>query len=469
MLALLSTTLLTLAAVPQQHAEDGRGQSLFTQEWHAGRRAALLDIFKDKEPGIIVLRGKASNPDYREFRQDNNFWYFTGVTTPNAVLVMTTDNRKEYLLVPDSSPDLERWLGDLVDPEEAKEITGIENTMIVGQSRGFGPNNYKGLRGLLDKLSTGYGTIYVQRQPAENWMMSRDNLQGWAREQVQDPFDSRKWREAQFFDKLQELYPESEVKDISVTLDALRVVKTEPELEAMRRACAASGAGHVAVMESAMPGDYEWQLATRMSYEFQLHGGMGQGAYAPIVGSGIRACTLHYNENNKQIADGEVVMIDYAAEYNHFVTDISRTWPVGRKWSKREREVYQAVYDAQEAAFAACKPGATLREVDAAARKVLKDRGFGDAFWHSTCHWLGMATHDVGQGGARFEPGMVFTVEPGVYLPEEGIGVRIEDVVAITADGYELLSDMVPRDPDAIEALRQKAWDAAEATASTGR
>ena len=187
------------------------------------------------------------------------------------------------------------------------------------------------------------------------------------------------------------------------------------------------------------------------------------------MGSGIRACTLHYNENNKQIAEGEVVMIDYGAEYNHYVADISRTWPVGRTWSEREREVYQAVYDAQEAAFAACKPGATLGSVHQAAARVLEERGFRDAFWHSTSHWLGMATHDVGQRNARFTPGMVITVEPGVYLPEEGIGVRIEDVVAITEDGYEVLSSMIPRDADAIEAMRAEAWDAAEATAKAER
>lgn len=458
-----------MAAMPQQHAEDGRGQELFTQQWHAERRDALLDFFAEKDPGIIILRGKASNPDYREFRQDNNFWYFTGITTPNAVLVMTTDNRQQYILVPPSSADLERWLGDLVDPDEAREITGIENAMEVGQSGGFGPNNYKGLTKLMGELTETYGTIYMQRQPAENWMMSRDNLQGWLREQRGDPFDGRYWREGQLFEKLKETYPETTVKDISVTLDAMRVVKTEAELEAMRRAAAASGAGHEAVMRTAMPGDYEWQLASRMAYEFRNAGGMGQGAYAPIVGSGIRACTLHYNENNKQIAEGEVVMIDYGAEYNHYVADISRTWPVGRTWSEREREVYQAVYDAQEAAFAACKPGATLGSVHQAAARVLEERGFRDAFWHSTSHWLGMATHDVGQRNARFKPGMVITVEPGVYLPEEGIGVRIEDVVAITEDGYEVLSSMIPRDADAIEAMRAEAWDAAEATAKAER
>ena len=142
------------------------------------------------------------------------------------------------------------------------------------------------------------------------------------------------------------------------------------------------------------------------------------------------------------------------------MADISRSWPTGEKFTKRQREVYQAVYDAQEAAFLECKPGSNLSKVHQAAQKVLTDRGFGK-MWHGTSHWLGMSTHDVGLGNAAFLPGMVFTVEPGIYLPDEKMGVRIEDVVVITEDGYELLSAVIPRHPDAIEKLRAQAFQAA--------
>ena len=196
-----------------------------------------------------------------------------------------------------------------------------------------------------------------------------------------------------------------------------------------------------------------------MMYEFQVAGGMGQGGYAPIVASELNACTLHYNENSRALGNNEVIMIDYGAEYNHYVADISRTWPTGKKFTKRQREVYQAVYDAQEAAFKLCKPGSTLRAVSNAAQKVITERGFGN-MWHGTSHWLGMATHDVGRFLAKLEPGMVFTVEPGIYLPDEKIGVRIEDVVVITEDGYELISSMIPRSINEIEALRAQAYSA---------
>ncbi len=459
MLALLTTSILAFAALPQQHPEDGRGQSLFHSAWHAQRREALLDFFADRDKGVIILRGQGSSPDYQEYRQDNNFWYFTGVTTPNAVLVMTTDKRHQYFLVPSVDPRQEVWLGDLIDPDEAALLTGIQDCRPLGK-------NEKGLEELLTTLAKKYKVAYIQRQPAENWMMSRDNLQAWAHEVKSDRYDGRLWREAQFGEKLKEKHG-FKVKDISVSLDAMRIVKTPEEVEAMRRACKAGAAGHIAVMSTAMPGDYEWQLAARMTYEFQMHGGMGLGGYAPIVASGPNACTLHYNENNRQLQDEEVVMIDYGPEYNHYIADISRSWPTSRHFTERQREIYQAVYDAQEAAFEKCKPGSNLSQVHAAAYKVLQERGLAKYFNHGTSHWLGMATHDVGARGAKFVPGTAFTVEPGVYIPEEGIGVRIEDIVVITEDGYELITSVVPRAIDDIEALRAQAWDAAEAAAST--
>ena len=453
MLALLTSSILALAALPQQNPEDGRGQSLFSSDWHAQRREALLDFLADHDPGVVVLRGAGVNDDYREFRQDNNFWYFAGVTTPNAVLVMTTDSREQYLLVPAVGPMDERWQGNLIDPEEAKALTGIPNTGPIGARS-------VELKKLLEELLPGREKLYMQKLPAENWMMSRDNLSSWERAALTDGYDGRLSREAQFAKRLEEVHG-VEVADMTVSLDGLRVIKTPEEVEAMRRSAAASGAGHEAVMRSAMPGDFEWQLAARMTYEFQMAGGMGLGGYAAIVAAGLNACTLHYNENKTQLAENEVVMIDYGAEYNHYIADISRSWPTGRKFTERQREVYQAVYDAQEAAFAACKPGSNLSKVHQAAQKVITERGFG-RMWHGTSHWLGMSTHDVGRMNAAFEPGMAFTVEPGIYLPQENIGVRIEDVVVITDEGYELISSMIPRHPDEIEKLREEAFASSE-------
>jgi Xaa-Pro aminopeptidase len=460
--ALLAATTLPLAqaAAAQQWPEDGRGQGLFTAEWHEGRRQALMETFLEKatdRDGVIVLRGAGDQNDYREFRQDNNFWYFTGITTPNAAYVCVPKTGEEYLLLPLVNPSSERWLGDLISPEEGREYTTIRK--VTKLSKDGVPGKSGNLEALLEKLAKKHDTFYVQRQPAENWMMSRDYLLGAKADVMRDRFDGRTNRGDQFGHKLEEAY-EVEVQDITLFLDNLRLVKTPEEAQAMRRACEISGEAHVTAMRTARPGEYEWQVGARMTGKMLELGAMGP-AYLAIVGSGGNACILHYPLANKQLKKKEVVMIDYGAEYRHYVADISRSWPVDETFSKRQREVYQAVYDAQEAAFAACKPGSTLGQVGAAAQRVISERGFG-RMWHGTSHWLGMATHDVGASRIKFEPGMVFTVEPGVYLPDEGIGVRIEDVVLITEDGYELLSSSIPRKIEDIEALRAQAWDGAE-------
>ena len=438
--------LLPAAAAPQQSSEDGRGQGFFDARWHAARRQALMGRVKE---GVIVLRGAGEADDYREFRQDNNFWYFTGLTTPGAVLVLVPESGRQVLFVPPANPSAEMWLGDLIDPEEAAALTGIEDC----RSLSAGGRSWGGLDELLSELGQEHDTFLVQVQPGENWMMSRDNLQAAARARAGDLFDGRKGRGEQLKAVLEERYG-AEVKDITVMLDAMRVIKTPEEIQAMRRACEISGEAHIAAMKRTEPGLYEWQLAAAMTGVMLEQGAMGP-AYAAIVGSGPNSCVLHYNTNTRRLEKGDVVMIDYGAEFNHYVADISRSWPVGKKFSKRQREVYEAVYASQEAAFAQCKPGSNIMRVQQAAANELRKRGFPGQPPHGVSHWLGMATHDVGNVMATFEPGMVLTVEPGVYLPDEGIGIRLEDVVAITKDGYELLSDSVPRDLPDIERLRK--------------
>ncbi len=455
LITLLTASLLALVPA-QQPLEDGRGQGLFTQEFHAGRRAALNKLFLEKaedKDGVIILRGQGPLNDYREFRQDNNFWYVTGVSTPGAVYVAVPSSGEEYLLVPRVKENDELWQGNLTDPEEAAQQTGIAVcTKLDKDGEPFG-----NFAALMDKLSKTHTSFYVEKQPAENWMMSRDNLHGWAANMVNDPFDGRLDRGEQFAARISEKFPNVEAKDVTPLVDSLRLVKTPEEIEAMRQACRVSGIAHANAMRETRPGDYEWQIAARMTGDMLKHGGMG-AAYMAIVGSAGNACMLHYPTNARRTEAGDMVLIDYGAEYRYYVADITRSWPLGRTFSARHKEVYQAVYDAQEAAFALCKPGSTLNQISAAAQKVITERGFGPML-HGTSHWLGMSTHDVGVYG-KLEPGMVFTVEPGIYLPDEHFGVRIEDVVVITPTGYDLLSSSIPRSVAEIEKLRAEAWSA---------
>jgi Xaa-Pro aminopeptidase len=459
MIASLLTTAL-LALIPaQQTPEDGRGQGLFDKDWHAARRQALREAFLEKaedKEGVIVLRGQGPLNDYREFRQDNNFWYLTGVSTPEAVYVTVPKTGEEYLLVPRVGPMDERWQGDLIDPAEATKLTGIAVCTKLDKDDA----DYGNLDALLAKLAAERKSFYIEKQPAENWMMSRDNLQGWAATMKRDPFDTRNDRGEQFGVMLESKYAGVKSRDVTQLIDAMRLIKTPEEIEAMRMACKVSGIAHSNAMRQTLPGDYEWQIAARMTGDMLENGGMG-AAYMAIVGSAGNACMLHYPTNNRKTEASDLVLIDYGAEYRYYVADITRSWPLDKKFSARHREVYQAVYDAQEAAFKLCKPGSTLNEVSAAASKVIADRGFGQ-MWHGTSHWLGMATHDVGVYQVKLAPGMAFTVEPGIYLPEENFGVRIEDVVVITKDGYELISSMIPRSIADIEKLRAEAHQTAK-------
>jgi Xaa-Pro aminopeptidase len=176
-------------------------------------------------------------------------------------------------------------------------------------------------------------------------------------------------------------------------------------------------------------------------------------AYEAIVGTGANALVLHYISNHATCEDGQLLLVDFAPEVDHYITDITRTWPVNGKFTERQAELYDCVLAAQEAAIAAVRPGVTIREVQGAAMDVIVERGMRKLVRHGFCHWVGMEVHDVGGMGGPLEPGMAFTIEPGLYEDSTSIGVRIEDVIVVTEDGCINLSEGCPRARDEIEAL----------------
>jgi Xaa-Pro aminopeptidase len=181
--------------------------------------------------------------------------------------------------------------------------------------------------------------------------------------------------------------------------------------------------------------------------------GADGSAYHAIVGSGKNSCVLHYSANSRVLQKNELVLIDFGPEVDHYTTDITRTWPCDGIFTKEMARLYDAVLEAQKAAIAVVRPGATIALVDAAANEVLEERGFARLVKHGTCHYIGMEVHDAGDSNARFVPGVAFTVEPGVYDEKTGLGVRIEDVVVVTEDGCEVLSSGAPKELAEIEAL----------------
>jgi Xaa-Pro aminopeptidase len=244
--------------------------------------------------------------------------------------------------------------------------------------------------------------------------------------------------------------------DLLPVLATLRMAKDEDEIRRMTRAVEISAAGHVAAMKAARPGIYEYQLEAVAEQTFRTLGAERLG-YPSIVGSGINSTILHYDQNRRQTQAGDLIVMDMGAEFGYHTADITRTIPVSGKFTPRQKAIYELVLGAQQAAIDAVRPGITLRELDGIARKYITDHsgelcgpgGCNRYFIHGLSHWLGMDVHDLGTG--PLVAGSVLTVEPGIYLPQESLGVRIEDDILVTATGSVNLSKGAPKTVADIE------------------
>jgi len=390
------------------------------------------------------------------FRQDSDFWYLTGFNHPQAVAVLRTDGGAPYtLFVEPRNRDAETWTGYRPGIEGAKRDYGADQAFEIGDFE-------KELPGILSKAKQIYHVLGRER-----------DLDAKLAEILGD----MRLRSRQGFE------PASIIADPRNLLHEMRLRKEPAELDIMRQAAAITAEAHFEAARLAGEGRFEYELAAILEYSFRRLGASGP-AYTTIVGSGANATTLHYTANDKQLASGELVLIDAACELEGYASDVTRTYPVDGSMEGPARALYEVVLTAQEASLQACRPGTTLEKIhDTAVRSLVEglvDLGLlgGDVdeliaeesyrpyYMHRTSHWLGLDAHDVGNysvGGKPrvLEPGMVFTVEPGLYIAADdesagaefrGIGIRIEDDVVITADGYENLTAAIPRLPADLEA-----------------
>jgi Xaa-Pro aminopeptidase len=271
-------------------------------------------------------------------------------------------------------------------------------------------------------------------------------------------------RESRFVEMLHQTFPNNQVVDVSKIIGEMRKVKSSAEIELLQKAVDISNEGHREIVRAIKPGAYEYEAQAALEAVWTRMGSERPG-YPSIVGSGINGTILHYNENRKRIEAGELVVVDAAAEYSYYTADITRTYPASGKFTQRQREVYQLVLDAQRAAEKAYVPGkSSMKDIQDAAREVMKASTVRDKhgktleiyFIHGLGHWIGMDVHDTGAYGV-LPVGSVITIEPGIYLPEEGFGVRIEDDYLVTDKGLVKLSAKLPSEPDDIERMMQKA------------
>lgn len=421
----------------------------------AGRRAALMERIRDLTPkgatAVVVLRGAPARDDMARFTQDHDFWYLTGVAEPDVALLLLPSTSEEELLVPPFNRFTATWMGKRLAPgEAAARATGFAK---VGNVRALrrrldallGPPSDQGEPGKTRPI------VWTFLTPQPNATSTPATARAAARRRAADPFDGRSSREEAFAQRLKARYPGIEIRDVTPLLGAMRARKTPEEIACIRAASRIAAAGIAEAMQTARPGAYEFQLAAVARCVFSRLGA-GPDAYAAIVGAGPNGCVLHYNACTRRLEDGDLIVMDYAPTVHGYCSDVTRTFPANGRFTEEQRRLVEDVLAVQQALIAEVRPGARLSTLSRLSRKLLADRGYPQ--WHGPSHHVGLAVHD--KQGDVLEPGMVITVEPGAYLPDKGMGCRIEDTVLVTEDGCEVLSADVPASPDAIERLARR-------------
>ena len=427
---------------------------------YTARREAFV---KQIGEGVAIfpaapLSIRSHDTEYR-YRQDNDLYYLTGFPEPESVCLLSPQHDKErfILFVRPRDKDKEIWTGKRFGVEGAKEIFGADAAYPIDK-----------LDEVLPEHIAAVEKVYYALGRDER--MNAKILELMNRGRLQRPRSGRG--------------PVSLI-DPGEILHEQRLRKSAEEIGLMRRAVAASAAAHHAALTQTRPGMYEYEIEALLEFHFRRLGAEGP-AYPSIVASGANATILHYTLNNQRMQEGALLLIDAAAEYGCYCSDVTRTFPIGARFSPLQRDMYNLVLTAQKQAIALVCPGVRFDDVHQRATEILVDglREFGllegqtreiiekgehrRFYMHRTSHWLGMDVHDVGkykldEVSRTLEPGMVLTVEPGIYIAEDaegvddryrGIGVRIEDDVLVTAEGHEVLSAAIPKDIDDIEALR---------------
>jgi Xaa-Pro aminopeptidase len=426
------------------------------------RRERLLEQIGD---GVAVLVAAPELVKSRDtdvpYRQNSDFFYLTGFLEPEAVAVLTPHDPEHRftLFVRPRDPDRETWTGVRAGVEGAREHFGADAAYPVEE---LGER----LRDLVEPADAlWYSVLGDGGEPDRRMLGLLADFRRTRARTGKGPWD---------------------VRDPAQLLDRMRLVKDADEIERMREAARLAARGHLAAMRAGRAGVGEWEVQALLDQTFRAHAADSGTAFPSIVGSGVNGTILHYTTNSRRIGEGELVLVDAGAEVGFYCADITRVFPAGGRFTEAQRSVYDVVHRALEAAIAAIRPGAPVTAVHEAARRVLvegmislgllegdvdaiieEEKPYKRFFMHNTSHWLGLDVHDAGGYRDRageplpLEPGMVLTVEPGLYIPAaddvpeplRGIGIRLEDDVLVTPDGAEVLTRDVPVDPDEVERI----------------
>ena len=464
---IFAVTLFLLPIVVQAQDSIPPYTEIFPPEEFAARRANVMDAIGPD--AIAIIQGAPSSRGYVRFRQSNQFYYLTGIEVPHAYLLLDGSSRNARLYLPYANEAREQSEGKILSASDADSIEDI-----LGFDQVYGPD-------LLAEHLSRYArnrnlkTIYTPFSPAEGLSESRDLALRYIGDIATDPWDGRPSREGHFIHLLKMRFPVFDIKDLTPTLDALRLIKSDRELDSIRKATELSGLALMEVMRSSEPGIKEKELDAVAKFIYFRNGAQGD-AYYSLVATGTNAYFPHYHAGRSTLRDGDLVLMDYAPDYRYYMSDLTRTWPVNGTFNTWQRELYGFYVSCYKAILAHIRPGVTASQIRQEAVADMKNilsgssftnpiheraaRAFDDSYDAGSNyagsrlgHWVGMSTHDVGDDSGPLKPGMVFTIEPALRVPEERIYIRCEDLIIITEDGAEIVSDFVPLDIEDIERI----------------
>ena len=459
---------LSAAALAQE------GFPLFTTDFppeeFAARRAKVYEAIG--ADAFAVVQGAPSPAGYTRFRQSNDFYYLCGVEVPHAYLLLDGATKKATLFLPPRNEGREKGEGKMLSAEDADEVKKLSGIDSVASTESLAEQ----IEG--QYLRRGHRVMYTPLAPAELASMSRDLALRVTADAADDPFDGRASREGRFVTLVKERFPFVEVRDLTPTLDTLRLIKSDREMAVIRKATHLAGLAILEGMRSVKPGQYERELDGVGKFVFWRNGAQGD-AYFSLIGSGHNAYWPHYNAGKRQMQDGDFLLMDYAPDYGYYESDVTRMFPVNGKFSPWQRELYGFYLACYRSILKAIAPGKTsaevIREAGASMDSILASSKFskpayqkaaqdfvdkykksGESEYPYLGHWVGMATHDDGPHTGPLRAGMVFTIEPALTVPEEKIYVRLEDMIFIHDNGAEVVSNDAPWDIDAIEKVMKE-------------
>ena len=408
------------------------------QQYMTRRSEVLAQMEKGS---IMVLFSGEGIPESMDaccpFEANHHFFYLTGLRRENMALVLSRSASEDQtiLFIEEAVPSMERWTGKRVTKDEAKAISGVDDVRYI------------------DSLPAALGRMLAREQVTAAYFDCYRN--------AMTDVDSYNMAKAKAFSAA---YPTVTLKNAHPMLAAMRMVKDEEEIACIREAIDVTDKGLRRILDKLAPGQMEYQAQAEFEYAIRWHGADGT-SFATIAGSGLNGCMLHYETNHCRMEDGKLLLLDLGAKVKGYCADITRTYPVNGKYSPRQKEIYDIVLAANQKVTQQARPGLTLKQLNEICKQELAEGmmrigkiesadQIGTYYMHGVSHHLGLDTHDATEHSeVVLAPGMVITNEPGLYIDEEEIGIRIEDDLLITQDGCEVLSKDIPRTTEEIEAL----------------